>query len=593
MSTNAIYADYKPAYYANTQQIAAQTSSNSAEEVSVYASNDNDSAKTVDIDYACTDGKDDGKISTGEKFESVGKGVLKSAINLVTAPFTEAAKGNFLPALMVAGGALLCATPIGAPIAVIGGAIGLAKGVSTIVTGLQKADEIANSGTGTDGETKAAYEQVGSGVLTTGLSATAVFGGLKTMKARGGEMAKLGKGAKFGDKVKAFKDDTVTAGKDTFGKLTHKTANAAAASNANGSQQAQGQQTQQTQQTGQGQTQAAGQASNTTSQSGQDISGATKLTKSQKATLTPDELSTYQSNRNAYCNPKGSKPSSQTQQPQQTQQTGQQQDNWQSSRSEVKVESQSNPNVKPTNKNLTVKQAQSELDTAKSMLQDGIDNRNLTQADYKAGQELVKEAQANLDYAKTAELQAKQDLTTTLKQVANKQAEQQAQEILNSQSPQANVDKWVAQAKNVNTTDMYIEGANGQIEINPNYKAPAAPKTSNASTSGVSQAEQEMIRYFRNQGDDLYSTVIQENAVPKVAAPKTAAASTNTAASETEILAKSQALYDVQTRVNNSWSSKPSQHQNPEAWAQWKTQHTALESELESANQALQALFGN
>ena len=42
-------------------------------------------------------------------------------------------------------------------------------------------------------------------------------------------MAKLGKGAKFGDKVKAFKDDTVTAGKDTFGKLTHKTANAAAA----------------------------------------------------------------------------------------------------------------------------------------------------------------------------------------------------------------------------------------------------------------------------------------------------------------------------------------------------------------------------
>ena len=30
--------------------------------------------------------------------------------------------------------------------------------------------------------------------------------------------------------------------------------------------------------------------------------------------------------------------------------------------------------------------------------------------------------------------------------------------------------------KNVNTTDMYIEGANGQIEINPNYKAPAAPK---------------------------------------------------------------------------------------------------------------------
>ena len=93
-------------------------------------------------------------------------------------------------------------------------------------------------------------------------------------------------------------------------------------------------------------------------------------------------------------------------------------------------------------------------------------------------------------------MQAKQDLTTTLKQVANKQAEQQAQEILNSQSPQANVDKWVAQAKNVNTTDMYIEGANGQIEINPNYKAPAAPKPAMQVLPGFS-AEQEMIRYFR------------------------------------------------------------------------------------------------
>lgn len=316
MSANAICADYKPVYYAAAQQITAQASSNPAEETSLYTSDNNDnSAKTIDVDYACTDGDDDGKISTGEKFESVGKGILKSAINLVTAPFTEAAKGNFLPAVVVAGGALLCATPIGAPLAVIGGALGLAKGVGSIVTGLQKADEIANSGTGSDGEAKAAYEQVGSGVLTTGLSATAVFGGLKTMKARGGEMANLGKGAKFGDKVKAFKDDTVTAGKDTFGKLTRKATNTAATGNTNGNQQIQ-QSTNngtQVQQSGH-QTQAAAQTSNGTSQSGHDISGATKLTKSQKATLTPDELSTYQSNRNVYCNSKGGKPNAQTQQ---------------------------------------------------------------------------------------------------------------------------------------------------------------------------------------------------------------------------------------------------------------------------------------
>lgn len=218
MPTNAIDASYKPSYYAQAKNIVS-SSGNDGENVSIYQEQETGSKATVDMDYVCTDGKDDGKLSTGEAIESVGKGIGKSLINMVKMPFTEAAKGNFLPAIAVVAGAALCATPIGAPLAVIGGAMGIGKGLFDIGSGLAKASEIANSGEGTDGEAKAALEGVGSGILTTGLSAVAVAGGVKTMKARGGEMAKLEKGAKFGNKVKAFKDDT----KDAFGKLTSKT----------------------------------------------------------------------------------------------------------------------------------------------------------------------------------------------------------------------------------------------------------------------------------------------------------------------------------------------------------------------------------
>ncbi len=232
--TNPVDANYGSAYYVQANNTAVKPNSEE-DNVSIYADKGS-KAEKIDVDYACTDGKDDGKLGFGETMESVGKGILKSAKNMVTAPFTEAAKGNFLPLAAVAGGALLCATPLGAPIAVIGGVLGLAKGAVDVVGGISKASEIANSADGTDGEAKAALEQIGSGVLTTGLSATAVFGGLKTMKGRAGsEMNKLASKAKagekvgFGEKVRAFGSDTVSSGKQTFGKLTGKSAAAAGA----------------------------------------------------------------------------------------------------------------------------------------------------------------------------------------------------------------------------------------------------------------------------------------------------------------------------------------------------------------------------
>ena len=358
MSTNAIDANYKPAYYVQAQNIVS-SSENKEEEASIYSTQTQDSAP-VDMDYICTDGKDDGKLGTGEVIESVGKGIFKSAINMVKMPFTEAAKGNFLPAIAVVAGAALCATPIGAPLAVIGGAIGIAKGASDIVGGIAKANEIANSGEGTDGEAKAALEEVGSGILTTGLSAVAVAGGVKAIKGRGGELAKLEKGAKFGDKVKAFKDDTITAGKDTFGKLTSKAKTSSTRpavytlDDATFNAQVE-------------------KIMKTESPQGKVDEIINKTQAEQSAAPATNTGSTTQTATDI---PEGAAPNP-TSKP---------------SKTDVKAEVRK---IQPTNKNLTVEQAQTALDDAKELMMD----RSNTRADYKAAKSLVEEAQANYDYA--------------------------------------------------------------------------------------------------------------------------------------------------------------------------------------------------
>ncbi len=360
----AIDTNYQPAYLTAPNGTGGVTNTTPAEEdVSILTSSSETKTEKLDADYACTDGKEDGRLSTGEKIESVGKGVLKSAVNMIKAPFTEAAKGNFLPAIVAAGGALLgvaalgvfgtgiaaVACTIGGPIAFVGGAIGIAKGIGTIVTGLQKADEIANSGTGTDGEAKAACEQVGSGIFTTGLSIGAVAGGIKSIKGRaktfaetkGSNMNKLsqkvasGEKVSFREKVKAYTSDSLEPCK--FGKLTNRN---------------------------------------------NKSSTETSEPKPSEPKIEPE-----------------TKPA---------QESGIKQDDWQSSRAEVKVGSKSNSNIEPTNKNLTIEQAQKELSNAIKTQQEGINNRTLTKADYKANQKAIEQAQANLDYAKTHSTQPTQ-----------------------------------------------------------------------------------------------------------------------------------------------------------------------------------------
>ncbi len=204
------------------------------------------------------------------------------------------------------------------------------------------------------------------------------------------------------------------------------------------------------------------------------------------------------------------------------------------------------------------------------MLQEGVDSRTLTKGDYKAGQELVREAQANYDYT-VKQQQTRQELVSKLQQTADLKAQQQAQQILESQTPQANVDKIVQQAK-VNTTDLYIEGANGQFEINPNYKTPEINTTDMCIEGADGQFEMNF-----------------DYKVPKTT-PKTTTPASTTSAPEAEILKRSQAQFDAQQNVNASWGRKPSA-QDTEAFASWKTQHEELEGVLKTAEQALQELF--
>jgi len=113
-----------------------------------------------DVDKVCTDGKDDGHLSFGEKAESFGKGIA----NLIKAP----AKHPIATALTVGiAGALTIATG-GAALPLIIGA-GAAFGAFEIGKGAYKAAKAE-----TDAEAKMAFESIGTGTATVALSALGV-----------------------------------------------------------------------------------------------------------------------------------------------------------------------------------------------------------------------------------------------------------------------------------------------------------------------------------------------------------------------------------------------------------------------------------
>lgn len=119
--------------------------------------------------YVCKDGRDDGKISFSEKLANFGKGLVAPIKNIFASP-----KNMAISALTVAAGAGLIALTGGmaAPVMV---AIGLIGGGAHIVSGLYK-----QSTATTDAQAAQAWQQVGSGTFTVGVSAIGAKSSLKT-----------------------------------------------------------------------------------------------------------------------------------------------------------------------------------------------------------------------------------------------------------------------------------------------------------------------------------------------------------------------------------------------------------------------------
>lgn len=119
--------------------------------------------------YVCKDGRDDGKISFSEKLANFGKGLVAPIKNIFASP-----KNMAISALTVAAGAGLIALTGGmaAPVMV---AIGLIGGGAHIVSGLYK-----QSTATTDAQVAQAWQQVGSGTFTVGVSAIGAKSSLKT-----------------------------------------------------------------------------------------------------------------------------------------------------------------------------------------------------------------------------------------------------------------------------------------------------------------------------------------------------------------------------------------------------------------------------
>ena len=116
----------------------------------------------------CTDGADDGKIGVASALGNIVEGAGKSIINGIKGAFTDS-EGNFsiLKTLGTIGvGAACVAFP----------AVGLVlAGVGVVAGGAKLATGVANAmNAETDAEAKDAWEQVGEGGLTAGLSAVGV-----------------------------------------------------------------------------------------------------------------------------------------------------------------------------------------------------------------------------------------------------------------------------------------------------------------------------------------------------------------------------------------------------------------------------------
>ena len=122
----------------------------------------------------CTDGKDDGKIGFFSKVGNIIKGVFNQAGNMVK----SAIQHPFKTAALIGA----CFIPIVGPVITAGlCAYGIYSGGKQIISGIQQAESAT-----TDAAAKEAWQNVGGGGLTVGLSVTGLKGSVKALKTQVG-----------------------------------------------------------------------------------------------------------------------------------------------------------------------------------------------------------------------------------------------------------------------------------------------------------------------------------------------------------------------------------------------------------------------
>lgn len=167
-------------------------------------------------DNTCTDGKDDGKIGFFSALGNAVQGVGKTIVNGIKGMFTnKEGKFSLGKTLLTVGTAALCiAVPaVGFAVACIGGVMGavqIGKG----------AINAANATT--DAEAKAAWEDIGGGAFTVGMSVVGAKAGVKAVKSTStatNGLASLDDAATIGQKAKAFGHDMISSTTNNFKKI--------------------------------------------------------------------------------------------------------------------------------------------------------------------------------------------------------------------------------------------------------------------------------------------------------------------------------------------------------------------------------------
>ena len=121
-----------------------------------------------------SDGKDDGKISFSEKMKNFGEGLVKPIKTIFSSP-----KNMLITAASIAGGAALialtggAAAPVMVAAGLLGGSVQIGKGI------------YRQANAKTDNEAKLAWQDMGSGTFTIGVSAAGAKSSLKAAKVDG------------------------------------------------------------------------------------------------------------------------------------------------------------------------------------------------------------------------------------------------------------------------------------------------------------------------------------------------------------------------------------------------------------------------